>query len=146
MTKHQSIGRLSSCITHLSNLYITKHLEEYGISSGQIHILMRLYHQDNIHQETLSQDLFLDKTTCTRAIKKLMKEEFITREQDPTDKRAYKIKLTPKAIGLKKEIQHILKNLRGILLKDFTFEENQQFQNFLHRSITNAQNHLKYSE
>ena len=146
MVKHQSIGRLTSCITHLSHLYLTKHLQQYGISSGQLHILMRLYHQDGIHQETLSQDLLLDKTTCTRAIKKLMDVGFIIKEPDPTDKRAYKIHLTDKALNLKKDIRYTLKNWRNILLSDFTPEEQQQFLNYLHRTIENVQIFLSQHE
>ena len=142
MTKHQSIGRLSSCITHLSHLYLTENLQQYGISSGQLHILMRLYHQDGINQETLSQDLLLDKTTCTRAIQKLMDARYITKETDIEDKRAYIIHLTPKALKIEKEIRSILKSWKNILLTDFTPEEKQQLIEFLNRTIKNAQTFL----
>ena len=146
MTQHYSIGRLSSRITNLSHLYLNNHLQKYGISSGQLPILMRLYHQDDIHQETISHDLLLDKTTCTRAIKKLIDAGFIIKDHDPADKRAYKIKLTNKAINQKKEIRHALHNWRTILLADFTQEEQKQFLQYLHRTIDNAQHHLYQKE
>ena len=67
---------------------------------------------------------------------------FITKESDPTDKRAYKIYLTPKAYKLQKDIKQTLRNWRNILLSDFTNEDKQQFIIFLHRTIDNAQAYL----
>ncbi len=142
----QSIGRLSSCITTLSHLYLTTHLHHYGISSGQLHLLMRLYREDGIHQETLAKDLLIDKTTCTRAIKKLIDAGFITQQQDPNDKRANHLFLTIKAKTLEKEIRHILKQWRDILLTDFTIEEQHQFLIYLQRAIDNAHNHLNKND
>ena len=103
---------------------------------------MRLYHQDGIHQELLAQDLLLDKTTCTRQITKLINAGLITKEPDPTDKRANKIYLTDKAQTIKKDVRHILRTWRNILLQDFTPEDQHQFLTYLHQTIENAQTFL----
>jgi DNA-binding MarR family transcriptional regulator len=142
MTKHHSIGRLTSHITHITHLYLTTHLQKYHISSGQLPLLMRLYHQDGIHQEQLAHDLLIDKTTCTRQITKLVEAGLITKENDPTDKRANKIYLTDKAHTIKKDVRNILRTWRNILLQDFTTEDQHQFLTYLQRTIKNAQTFL----
>ena len=142
MSKHHSIGRLTSHITHITHLYLTTQLQHYHISSGQLPLLMRLYHQDGIHQEQLAHDLLLDKTTCTRQITKLVKAGLITKENDPTDKRANKIYLTDKAHRIKKDVRHILRTWRNILLQNFTPEDQNQFLTYLQRTIENAQTYL----
>ena len=142
MSHTHSIGRLSSCITHLSHLYLTQHLQQHGLTSGQLPLLMRLYQQEGIHQETLAHDLLLDKTTCTRAIKKLEKAGFITKKPDPNDKRAYHLFLTPKAHAIETQIRTILTTWRNILFNDFTSDDQHQFIIYLNRAIQNAHNHL----
>jgi DNA-binding MarR family transcriptional regulator len=142
MTKHHSIGRLTSHIAHITHLYLTTQLNQYHISSGQLPLLMRLYNQDGIHQEQLAHDLLIDKTTCTRQITKLVKAGLITKENDPTDKRANKIFLTDKAHTIKKDVRHILRNWRKILLQDFTPEDQNQFLTYLQQTIENAQAYL----
>ena len=103
---------------------------------------MRLYHQDGIHQEQLAHDLLIDKTTCTRQITKLVEAGLITKQNDPTDKRANKIYLTDKAHTIKKDVRHILRTWRKILLQDFTTEDENQFITYLQQTIENAQTYL----
>jgi len=137
--KHiKSIGRYISYIHRQFHIYINQQLNPYEIGSGQFHFLMLLYKKDGINQETLAEELKIDKATCARAIHKLQELGYIIRERDVEDKRCYNIYLTDKAEQLHHTCKSILKKWTTQLLNDFTEEEKEQFFSYLERIGANA--------
>jgi len=110
----------------------------YGIGSGQFHFLMYLYKKQGITQETLAEELQLDKGTCARAIQKLEDLGYVTRTRDQEDKRCYNIYLTKKAEHLKPTALKILKEWTNHLLNGFSDPEKDQLFSFLERLANNA--------
>jgi len=53
------IGKAISYLYRYGQIYIGKKIEPYGIGSGQFPFLMRLYREDGINQESLSDYLKL---------------------------------------------------------------------------------------
>ena len=138
MKQQKSVGRLISCIHRNTHIYLHHELESYNLGSGQLHFLILLYNKDGVNQETLAETIKIDKTTCARAIRKLIDQGFVTRKKDPHDKRAYKIFLTKKAIDLKPTIKSILKNCTKELLNGFKKEEKKIIFDFLEQISKNA--------
>jgi len=134
----ESVGRLTSCIYRYSLIHIGNELKPYNIGSGQFNFLMALYYKDGINQETLAQSLKLDKATTARAITKLIKEGYVTRQKDDLDLRAYKIFLTKKAKKMGPIIKKILSRWTKTLLSGFTEDERKLFLDFLKRTVQNA--------
>jgi DNA-binding MarR family transcriptional regulator len=134
----ESVGRLASCIYRYGLIHIGNELKPYNIGSGQFNLLMALYHKDGINQETLTQSLKLDKATTARAITKLIKEGYVTRQKDDLDLRAYKIFLTKKAKKMEPIIKKILSRWTKTLLSGFTEDERKLFLDFLKRTVQNA--------
>ncbi|MEX2737821.1 MAG: MarR family winged helix-turn-helix transcriptional regulator [Candidatus Wukongarchaeota archaeon] len=134
----ESVGRLASCIYRYGLIHIGNELKPYNIGSGQFNFLMALYHKDGINQETLAQSLKLDKATTARAITKLIKEGYVTRQKDDLDLRAYKIFLTKKAKKMGPIIKKILSRWTKTLLSGFTEDERKLFLDFLKRTVQNA--------
>ena len=90
------IGKLISFLYRYSQMYLDKELAPYHIGSGQFYILMPLYKNDGMNQESLSQSISIDKAAITRAIQKLMKEGYVIRQRNEEDRRSYHIFLTEK--------------------------------------------------
>lgn len=87
-----------------TNLYWEK-IEPYGIGSGQFPFLMRLYREDGINQESLSDYLKIDKGTTARAIQKLVDEGYVFRQRDEKDRRSYRVFLTEKGKKLEPDMK-----------------------------------------
>jgi len=138
MSQEKSVGKLISCIHRYTHIHMHKKMETYGIGSGQLFFLTRLYRHEGINQETLAEILSVDKATCARAIKKLEEQGFVIRKRDETDKRSYQILLTDKAKKLKPQIKQTLQEWTRNLLKGFTKKEQQQLFNYLERIEHNA--------
>ena len=96
MKKQESIGKWISTLHRQIQIHINKDLEDYKIGIGQIQVLMVLYKNDGINQESISKILHLDKATIGRAVKKLMEHGYVRRDKDPNDKRAYILHITKK--------------------------------------------------
>ena len=101
---------ISYYIGHLYRLgasYLTSKYAPYNMGFGQYQFLMQLYQQDGLSHEELTARLHVDKSTTTRAIEKLHKEQYVSIEQQKTDKRKYRIHLPPVAKERQGEILRI---------------------------------------
>lgn len=135
---NESLGKLISCLYRYSQMYLQNQLEQYNIGSGQFSFLRALFHRDGIHQEDLVQSLNIDKATCTRAIKKLVKEGYVIKQRDVNDRRAYKIFLTEKARTIESVLDEISLKWKAILLSGFTKEEQKVVMTLLKKMVDNA--------
>ena len=107
----EHIGRYISQIYRKGGAFISKELSDLGIGSGQVMFLLELYRGDGKNQEEIADALNIDKGTTARAIQKLEKEGFLTREKDKIDKRAYKVYLSEKGKSAKDTIYNMMDKL-----------------------------------
>lgn len=124
------VGKAISFLYRYEQIFIGKKIEPYGIGSGQFPFLMRLYHEDGVNQECLSDYLKIDKGTTARAIKKLVDGGYVFRQRDEKDRRSCRIFLTEKGKELKPEMKKIASEWENILFS--SFDENQR------KEITNS--------
>lgn len=143
---NESVGKLLSCLHRYSQMYLQNKLEEYNIGSGQFSFLRALFHEDGVHQEDLAQSLKIDKATCTRAIKKLVKEGYVIKQRDVTDRRAFKIFLTEKAKTIEPVLDEISLKWKALLLSGFTKEEQKFVMTMLKKMVDNASLERGYHE
>jgi len=113
------IGKLISFLYRYSQMYLDKELAPYRIGSGQFYILMPLYKNDGINQESLSQSISINKAAVTRAIQKLINEGYVYRQRSEEDKRSYHIYLTEKGRQIEPHINQIALKWEDILLSEF---------------------------
>jgi len=125
MEQKESLGRWIWSIHRHINIYLDTKFEKYGIGSGQVVFLRALQKTDGVSQETLTKMFKVNKATTARAIDKLVKEGYVIRKKDPTDKRAYKIYLTDKGKKIEPEIKKILQQLTITLSSDFSEDEKK---------------------
>jgi len=142
---NSSIGKWISTIHRHMHIYIFKELQPYNIGKGQFIFLMTLIKKDGINQEELSEILHFDKGTTAKALKKLEREGYIERKQDPNDKRAYRVYITEKTLAVKPVLDKIKKNLTEIMASDFTKEEKEMTLVLLKRMAENISQFTKDS-
>lgn len=133
-----SIGRLISILYRYGQCHIGKKLDPLNIGCGQYVFLMTLFQNDGISQEELSGFLEIDKATTAKAIKKLEDEGYVTRSIDTSDKRAYKVFITKKALGIIPIIQETIKNWENILTFGLSTDEKEMFEQVLNKMAKNA--------
>lgn len=117
-----------------------KLLAEHGISEfngAQGRILFVLWEQDGITISELSEKTGLAKTTLTAMLDRLEKMEHIQRKNSPTDRRAVKIVLTPKAQGLKDKYDAVSAEMNEIFYGGFSDEEILTFETYLGKVLEN---------
>ena len=86
-----------------NRLRVNFEIENLDITPQQWSVLTFLWNEDGISQQRLADAFSKDKTSMTRLLNNMEKNELIIREKDDNDKRNKKIQLTYKSKLLKKE-------------------------------------------
>jgi DNA-binding MarR family transcriptional regulator len=73
-----------------------KFMDETGLSFSQINILMRLIHAGNTGVSEIGEQLGVSNAAASQAIDRLVIMDLIQRTEDPVDRRAKQLALTPK--------------------------------------------------
>jgi len=131
-----SIGRYINMIGRKLHIYNSRNLKKYDIGAGKHPFLMEIYHNEGICQERLSKILNVDKTTCTKALKKLMEKGYIEKIKGE-DRRFYKLFLTPKGKNIIPEIEKILKNASTILSTEIEKSDKEKMIILLDKMLNN---------
>lgn len=76
-------------------------LRRTGLYAGQELLLMQLWERDHQPQSNLVKSLRLDASTVTKMVQRLEQQGFIARYEDPTDRRAVVVALTPRGAALR---------------------------------------------
>jgi DNA-binding MarR family transcriptional regulator len=138
MCDNEFSGKFISYLHRYGQIYIEKKIKLYGIGSGQFSFLVRLYQEDGVNQESLSNYLKIDKATTTRAIKKLVDEGYVFKKIDERDKRSYLIFITDKGKKLEPEMKKIAKEWDNILLSGFDESQRKDLMHSLETMFDNV--------
>ncbi|MPM72500.1 HTH-type transcriptional regulator SarZ [bioreactor metagenome] len=131
MCGKEFIGKSISYLYRYEQIFIGKKIEPYGIGSGQFPFLMRLYREDGINQESLSDYLKIDKGTTARAIQKLVDEGYVFRQRDEKDRRSYRVFLTEKGKKMEPYMKKIALEWEEILFSGFDDSQRKEITNSL---------------
>jgi DNA-binding MarR family transcriptional regulator len=131
LNNKEFIGKPISYLYRYEQIFIGKKIEQYGIGSGQFPFLMRLYREDGINQESLSDYLKIDKGTTARAIQKLVDEGYVFRQRDEKDRRSYRVFLTEKGKKMEPDMKKIASEWEDILFSSFDDSQRREIMNSL---------------
>ncbi|MGE6540755.1 MarR family winged helix-turn-helix transcriptional regulator [Bacillus luti] len=88
----REIGMIARALDSISNI----EFKEYDLTKGQYLYLVRICENPGIIQEKLSEMIKVDRTTASRAIKKLEMNGFIEKKEDEHNKKIKKLFPTDK--------------------------------------------------
>jgi DNA-binding MarR family transcriptional regulator len=135
----REVGMLARSIQSISDI----RFREFKLQRGQFIFLTRICEHPGINLIDLSNILKVDKATTTKAIQKLIEENYVLRERDSVDKRMWHLFPTLKA----KEIYSFIiqdenRNLE-VCLKGFTPEERHTVHQLLKKMCGNIEQDWK---
>ncbi|MEL4304633.1 MarR family transcriptional regulator [Methanococcoides sp. LMO-2] len=138
MDDKEFIGKYISYLHRYAMIYLEKELKPYDIGSGQFSFLMHLYRMNGVNQESLSQSIKVDKATATRAIKRLVDEDYVFRQRDEEDRRSYRVFLTEKGRSIEPDMKKIAAEWQNVLLSDFDEGQRKDIMNSLETMFKNV--------
>lgn len=124
---------------------INQKLHPLNLSSAEGNILLHLLTQgQGIVQEQLVEQLDVSKPAVSRALDSLEAKQYITRQRDLNDKRAYHIWLTEKALEIGPFIEQAYNHVFTMALKGISQDELDFFMRLFARISENfAQEQMK---
>lgn len=123
--------------------FLSHHLDGYSLGDGQFGILYEIAENEGISQEQISRNRNVDKATIAKAVKKLIDNDYIYREKDKFDKRAYCLYCTEKGINFIPEIRRIIILENTTVTKGFTQEERDLLSLLLEKATRNIDEYFE---
>lgn len=112
-----------SIISRYSRTYFERKLSDIKLGFTEFSILMHIIKTDKLNQEQIAKHFLLDKGAVAKALNKLEKKEFITRVDNPVNKREKLISITEQG-----------KSIIGILT-----EELQEWHTYLFEGLSKSE-------
>lgn len=113
--------------------------KQFNLQKGQYMFITRVCENPGINFMDLSNMLKVDKTTTTKAVKKLIDIGYLDKQQDENDKREYKLTPTKKALEVYEFIIHEESKHFEISFRGFTEEEKQMATALIKRMSENIE-------
>jgi MarR family transcriptional regulator for hemolysin len=99
-------------------------LADHGLSQATAHPLRVLFGRGKcVRQGVLADEIGIEGPSLVRLIDLLQSEGLVERREDPTDRRAKTLHLTPEGEAKAEEINRVLRRVRAELLKDISPED-----------------------
>lgn len=129
------VGTLSRAINSKSD----SKYKQFNLQKGQYMFLTRVCENPGINFMKLSHILKVDKTTTTKAVKKLINIGYLDKQQDEKDKREYKLFPTKKALKIYNFLIDEESKQLKIVFKDFSEDEKQTATQLIKRMSINIE-------
>lgn len=107
------------------------HLAKHNLTLPQFDVLVQLYQEQDITQQTLADRLFVTKGNVCGLMDRMVEQGLVERGSDPEDRRAYKLQLTPKGRALIETVLPAHRRLLTSKLGRLSPPKVQQLQSLL---------------
>ena len=112
---------------------IDRYLAPYQLNSSLYYYIVKLYDFGDLPQDRLVQLTGINASNVTRAIQKLSDLNYLTKKENPQDRRSVVLSLTAEGEKMYPIITDCLKRIHDEFLAPLTKEEQQQFIEFIER-------------
>lgn len=140
METRNPLSKDISIAYRMSNSFFDARLTPFHIGCGQQFFLLEIAKRPGIGQHELRFDGNFDKSTITRALKKLEEEGYILREIDKKDKRILRLYPTKAAAPVIEATKASIMEWHNLLTKDMNPEEITQCHILINKIARNAEN------
>jgi DNA-binding MarR family transcriptional regulator len=136
----REIGMIARALDSISNI----EFKEYDLTKGQYLYLVRICENPGIIQEKVAELIKVDRTTASRAIRKLEMNGFIEKKDDQHNKKIKKLFPTEKGQKVYPFIRKEHEYSNGVALAGFTENEQETIQTLLQRVRKNIEKDWEY--
>jgi DNA-binding MarR family transcriptional regulator len=138
MPEDCSLNLWISILHRYRKTYVSKRLEAYGAASGLYMFIIVLAEHNGASQEQIADLLKIDKATVARSVQKLLNENYLRRQEDEQDKRAYQIYLMPKAKEIIPKIQSAINDWNRMVINGIPKDSKEILLRCLQQMSENA--------
>jgi MarR family transcriptional regulator for hemolysin len=86
--------------SRLLRTYVEQRARQHGTTRAQWGVMSRLRRQEGLNQAALAEQMDLQPISLARLLDRLQSQSLIERREDPADRRAYRLFLTPEGRAL----------------------------------------------
>ncbi len=108
-----------------------KQLRPFGLTNMQHLVLEGLWYEEGITAAELGKLLILDKATLSGVLERMVDGGWLSKKQDPEDRRVNRLFPSDKANRMKNELIELRKTANRTLLAGFAPEEQMLLKRFL---------------
>lgn len=117
---------------------VNENLRPLNLSSAEGNILLHMLTQgQEMGQDQLVEQLDISKPAVSRAVNSLEAKGFVTRQPDPDDRRAHKVRLTDRAREIGPAVEQAYNHLYAIAMQGISREELDSFVKLFARMSEN---------
>ena len=136
----REIGMIARALDSISNIEFT----EYDLTRGQYLYLVRICENPGIIQEKVAELIKVDRTTASRAIKKLENNGFVAKKDDVENKKIKKLFPTEKGRQVYPFIKRENDYSNSVALDGFSESEAETMFHLLERVRKNVEKDWEY--
>lgn len=118
--------------------YLDNQIQKEDINSGEFPFLLVLNKKDKITQTELAESLKITEGLVTRVLKRLEKNQYVTREVNPKNKRKKIISITPKGKKIAQEVIICQENWQRETFSFLSDDELIRFKSNLKTALINS--------
>ena len=133
-TNLREIGMIARALDSISNV----EFKEFNLTKGQYLYLVRIVEQPDIIQEALSDLIMVDRTTVSRAVKKLIADGLVEKRDNPANLKIKHLRATDKGRAIYQVIKRENDYSEAVALQGFSNAEVQQLNAMLIRMRENV--------
>lgn len=137
MSKEYCVGRVLTHLARKCQIASANALQPYNLTAAEEPFFMHILKNEGYTQEELTAQVGVDKAATARAVRSLEEKGYVTRIQDPQDKRQNRVYPTDKAWEIAPKVREELYRINLALTQDFTDQESEQIYQFLVRMDQN---------
>ena len=130
----REIGMIARALDSISNV----EFKEFNLTKGQYLYLVRIVEQPDIIQEALSDLIMVDRTTVSRAVKKLITDGLVEKRDNPDNLKIKHLRATEKGRVIYQVIKRENDYSEAVALQGFSNAEVQQLNAMLMRMRENV--------
>ncbi|MFL4498968.1 MarR family winged helix-turn-helix transcriptional regulator [Weissella sp. MSCH1] len=130
----REIGMIARALDSISNV----EFKEFNLTKGQYLYLVRIVEQPDIIQEALSDLIMVDRTTVSRAVKKLIADGLVEKQDNPGNLKIKHLRATEKGRAIYQVIKRENDYSEAVALQGFSNAEVQQLNAMLIRMRENV--------
>ncbi len=135
MSDEMPLARLLGIVLQHYYATLNERLRPFGLSAGQVPVMLSLAVCQNVTQEALARHFHVDKGAVARAARRLEEEGFIRRETDPVDRRAVRLFLTGEGERIVPELARFGREWEDAVTAGLDSDEQAQLRSLLARMV-----------
>ncbi len=125
---------------------LEREVEKLGLSFGQIPYILTTVDKEGQTQDGIAAQLHVNRAATARTLKSMEKAGFVTREENPKNRRQNLVRPTEKAEGVARELLDVLNENNTRLFTGFSNDDKEQLLGLLDQVIANAEIMLREGE